>query len=68
LVEKYVMIDAIDGGQIKLIAINKIAEINLRKEATQHDVEKILSDIVGRGVTYVIETMTKEEYAARLLG
>lgn len=62
------MIDNIDGGMIQLIAINKIAEINLNKEETKHDVEKILSDIVGRGVTYTIEAMTKEEYAARLLG
>ncbi|USN56707.1 MAG: hypothetical protein H6766_06920 [Candidatus Peribacteria bacterium] len=68
LVEKYVMIDSIDGGMIQLIAINKIAEINLNKEETKHDIEKIFSDIVGHGVTYAVETMTKEEYAARLLG
>lgn len=67
LVEKYVMIDSIDSGQVKLIAINKIAEINLKKEETKEDVEHILSGIIKHGVNMSIETMTKEEYAARLL-
>lgn len=67
LVEKYVMIDRVDDGLVKFVAINKIAAINLEKEATKQSVEKILSGIIGQGVAYSIETMTKEEYAAKLL-
>lgn len=67
LFEKYVMIDSVDGGQVTFVVINKIAEINLKKDATKVLLEKSLSDILGRAAGFVIKTMTKEEYAAKLM-
>ncbi len=62
------MIDGIDGGFVKFIVINKAVEISLKKDANKDLVRKVLSDILGQSADFSIESMTKEEYAMRLLG
>ncbi len=62
------MIDRIDGGFVKFIVINKAVEISLKKDANKDLVRKVLSGILGQNADFSIESMTKEEYAMRLLG
>lgn len=62
--ENYTIIKNINGSEINLIVINKIAELSLKNENTKKMIESTLSKIVWRPLKLSVEFQNKEDYFA----
>ena len=63
-----VMIDEVTDTKIKLIAINKISEMMLKKPENITHIQKVFSEILGKDLVVEVKFENKENYFARKLG
>jgi DNA polymerase-3 subunit gamma/tau len=63
-----IAIEEVTENKVKIIAINKIAEMMLKKPENITIVQKSLSEILGREVMIEVKFENKENYFARKLG
>lgn len=63
-----IIIDEIGEHKIKIIAINKISEMGLKKPENITHIQKIFSELLGRDVGIEVKFENKENYFARKLG
>lgn len=63
-----IIIDEVGESKIKIIAINKISEMWLKKPENITNIQKIFSEILGRDVMIEVKFENKENYFARKLG
>ncbi|MCX6822422.1 MAG: DNA polymerase III subunit gamma/tau [candidate division SR1 bacterium] len=63
-----IIIDEVGENKIKIIAINKISEMGLKKPENITHIQKIFSEILGRDVGIEVKFENKENYFARKLG
>lgn len=62
-----IVIDEVTLDKVKIIAINKIAEMSLKKIDHISSIQKICTDILGRDVVVEVKFENKETYFARKL-
>lgn len=63
-----IIIDEVGETKVKIIAINKISEMGLKKPENITHIQKIFSEILGRDVSIEVKFENKENYFARKLG
>ena len=63
-----IIIDEVGESKIKIIAINKISEMGLKKPENITHIQKIFSEILWRDVFIEVKFENKENYFARKLG
>jgi hypothetical protein len=63
-----IIIDDVGESKIKIITINKISEMGLKKPENITHIQKIFSEILGRDVGIEVKFENKENYFARKLG
>lgn len=63
-----IVIDEVTDTKMKIIAINKISEMTLKKPENITKIQKILSELLGRDVSIEVKFENKENYFARKLG
>ena len=63
-----IIIDEVGENKIKIIAINKISEMGLKKPENITHIQKIFSEILWRDVGIEVKFENKENYFARKLG
>jgi hypothetical protein len=63
-----IAIEEVTDTKVKIIAINKIAEMMLKKPENITIVQKFLSEILGREVMIEVKFENKENYFSRKLG
>jgi hypothetical protein len=63
-----IIIDEVGESKIKIIAINKISEMGLKKPENITHIQKIFSELLGRDVGIEVKFENKENYFARKLG
>jgi len=63
-----IVIEEVTDAKVKIIAINKIAEMMLKKPENITIIQKVFSETLGRDVMLEVKFENKENYFARKLG
>ena len=66
--EHQIMLDEVTDTKVKIIAINKISEMMLKKPENITHMQKIFSEILGKDLIIEVKFENKENYFARKLG